>query len=160
KDDGHQAVQDLLPVLAVARPPLEVALDVRESEDGDRANVVEAGHAVQGDLERDRGVALDLLGGPARGLHDRLDPRRHRIRIRLEGGVRRGQEPEPDQSRRAGDDEKRPAQGGLDEATDHHPLRYSPAPERRIEPETTTRSPGLSPERIPTQPSSASPSSI
>ena len=72
--------------------PLEVTLDVAEREERLRANVVEPGHSGEADLERDRDVALDLLGAPSVGLRDDLDERRDRVRVRLDVELRVGRE--------------------------------------------------------------------
>ena len=62
-----EAVDDLLPRrLCTSVAPVEVALHVGEPEERLRADVVEPRHAGEADLERDRDVALDLLGAPAR----------------------------------------------------------------------------------------------
>ena len=114
-----QSVQDLLPVLAVVGAPLEVALDVGEAEDRDRAEVIEARHAVQRHLERHRRVPLDLLGGPARGLHDRLDARRHGVRVRLDVQVPVRPEPRADERDPRGENGERVVQRERDDPPDH-----------------------------------------
>ena len=77
----------------VVGAPLEVALDVAQPEEGLRADVVQARHAGQADLQRDGHVALDLLGAPAVGLGDDLDHRRHRVGVGLDVELAVGVDP-------------------------------------------------------------------
>ena len=122
--DELEAVDDLLARVLVVGPPSEVALHVREAEQRLRPDVFEAGHPGEADLERDRDVALDLLGAPARGLRDDLDERRHRVRIGLDVEPLVGNEPRDDEREYDDHHRRRRVQGNRDE-TPNHRLEHS-----------------------------------
>ena len=100
--------------------PVEVALHVAEPEERLRADVVEARHAGEADLQRDRDVALGLLGAPPGGC----------VMTSTSGGTGFGYasmssslyaaRPDDDdqQGRRRQDDERHPQRGG-DDSLDH-----------------------------------------
>src|SRR5262249_31014329 len=47
KLDHLQTIEDFLPIKVVIRLVLEITLDVREAKERNRADVVEAGHAIE-----------------------------------------------------------------------------------------------------------------
>ena len=127
--DELEAVDDLLARGDVAGVPGEVALHVREPEEGLGPHVVEPRHSGEADLQRDRDVALDLFGAPSVGLGDDLDQRGDRVRVRLDVEVAVGAEsPENDDDRHRQDDERH-SQSQCHESLDHG-RAFSAGPDR------------------------------
>ncbi len=81
--------------------------------------MVEAGHAGEPYLERDRGVALHLLRAQARRLRDDLHHRRHRIGIGLHRQLPEGDQARDEEDEREEDDERAVLEREADQALDH-----------------------------------------
>ena len=79
--DHVDPVQHFLAVEVVVGREVEVGFDVAQAENGDRAQIGQPGHAIQGCLQRDRDQAFDFLGGPPGILGDHLDHRRRWVGI-------------------------------------------------------------------------------
>jgi hypothetical protein len=103
----------------VVGPPFEVALHVTQLEERLRADVVEARHSGEADLEWDRDVALGLLRAPPARLGDDLDERRDRVRIGLDVEPGVGGEPGEEEDRRAREHDEGHPEGEGDETLDH-----------------------------------------
>ena len=69
----REAVDDLLLGLVVVAAVVELVAEVRQAEQRLAAGRVQAGHAGEGDLERDGDLPFDLLGARAGVLGDDLD---------------------------------------------------------------------------------------
>ena len=82
--DLGEPIDHVLRGLLVGQIVGELHLHVRQAEQRDRADGLHVGDAGHLDLDRDRDVALDLLGGLAGILGDDVDQRRNRVRIGLD----------------------------------------------------------------------------
>ena len=82
--DEADPVDDLLAGRPVVGPVGELALDVVQAGDRGAPEVLQAGHPVQGGLDRDADQPLHLLGAEAGVLRDDLDQRRGRVGIGLD----------------------------------------------------------------------------
>ena len=85
-----QAIQRFLAIGEVIAPKIEIHLDVAESKDADRADLIQFRRAVQSRLQRDRHLLLHLLRRPRGILRDKLDHRRRRIRVGLDVELQEG----------------------------------------------------------------------
>jgi len=142
----------------LARPVLVGAVgeehaDVREAEQRRRPQKCDVGDAVQLLLELDRDEPLDLLGGVALPERDDLHGDVADVGIGLDGQARPGQDPARRQQQRQRQRDEALVQREGDEPRDHLVAFLS-----RMLPVVTTRSSGVTPSRISTEPLSSPPS--
>src|SRR5215471_14604912 len=78
-----QTIEDFLSGKVVIRLVLEITLDVRKAKERDRADVVEARHAIELRLDWYGDLALHLFRGPSRVLRNDLNSGGRRVGVGL-----------------------------------------------------------------------------
>ena len=154
----REAVDDPLLGLLVGEVVGELHLDVREPEQRDRADRLDVRDAGHLHFDRNRDVALDLLGRLAARLRHDVDERRHRVRVGLDVERReaRGAGAEHEHEQRG--HEHALSQGEGDQRVHRQSCRAARSMKRL--PRVTTRSPACRPSRTSTKPSLVRPTRI
>ena len=114
-----EPVDDFLSSFAVWRIPVEIRLHVAQSEERGAPDVVEARHARQADLQRDRDVALGLFRAPPRRLREHFDERGARVGVGLDVELAVRRQAEQDQQRAASEHQQGHPKGGNDDPVNH-----------------------------------------